>query len=115
MSDTMNPIWIISAVEVEPQRGQLADVIIIAHWRCGIVDGEHAAEIYGAANLDAPVAAFFQPFADLEESQVIEWVKAKVGADATEAAVAAQLAERKFPKVIKPELPWRAKNPNKPK
>jgi len=113
----MKPIWSINTLEVEPQRGQLADVVVVAHWRCGVVDGAHAAEVYGSVALDAPVAGSFCSFANLEESQVIEWVKAKVGADATEAAVAAQLAERKSPKVIKPELPWNTSKakPNKPK
>jgi len=113
----MKPIWTINTLEVEPQRGQLADVVVTAHWSCGLVDGDHAASVYGAVALDAPAAGSFCPFANLEESQVIEWVKAKVGADATEAAVAAQLAERKSPKVIKPELPWNTSKakPNKPK
>ena len=111
----MKPIWTISALDVEPQRGQLADVVVVAHWRCGVVDGAHVAEVYGSVALDAPVAGSFCSFANLEESQVIEWVKAKVGADATEAAVAAQLVERKSPKVIKPELPWSTPKSNKPK
>jgi len=89
----MKPIWTINTLEVEPQRGQLADVVVTAHWRCGVVDGEHAAEVYGSVALDAPVAGSFCPFANLEESQVIEWVKAKVGADATEAGQAPRPGE----------------------
>jgi len=111
----MKPTWRISALDVEPQRGQLADVVVTAHWRCGLAEGAHAAEVYGSVALDAPVAGNFCPFASLEESQVIEWVKAKVGADTVEAAVAAQLAERKSPKAIKPELPWSKPKSNKPK
>ena len=111
----MKPIWTINTLEVEPQRGQLADVVVTAHWSCGVVDGDHAASVYGAVALDAPVAGSFCAFASLEESQVIEWVKAKVGADTVEAAVAAQLAERKSPKAIKPELPWSKPKSNKPK
>ncbi len=49
----------------------------------------------------------FTPYADLTQDQVLGWIWANgVDKDATEAAVAQQIANAKNPPVVSPALPW---------
>lgn len=105
--------WKIDALDCKPQEGELADVAIIAHWRCNgsqTVDGStYSGSVYGSAALGQPDPNAFTPYDQLTEAQVVAWVKEQLGqnkVDATEANVEVQVAAAISPPVITPPLPW---------
>jgi len=75
------------------------------HWTCSDIDGDYSGGTYGSLGLEGELNI---PYADLTEATVIGWVKASMGEEtvaATEAAVAAQIADAKAPKVAT-GTPW---------
>ena len=72
--------------------------VYTAHWRVDAADGTYKAGAYGSEGLDRPDTLV--PFADLTETQVIGWVKDKLGADKVtqlETALDNQISEQKTP------------------
>ena len=93
--------WTISTLERNTDDG-----VVVAHWRASDVDGEHSGSSYGACGFTPDADADgYTAYADITETQVIEWVKADVGADAVEASIAAQIADSKAP-AITAGVPW---------
>jgi hypothetical protein len=93
--------WTIVNTERDAQTGFVNNV----HWICSDVDGDYSGSTYGSLGLSGELTI---PYADLTEEVVIGWVKAVMGEEtvaATEAAVAAQIAEAKEPKVAV-GTPW---------
>jgi hypothetical protein len=79
--------------------------VTTAHWTCSDVDGDYSGSTYGALGLQGELTI---PYEDLTEEVVIGWVKASMGEEtvaAHEAAVAAQIADAKEPKVAT-GMPW---------
>tara|TARA_R110000822_G_scaffold73122_2_gene175739 strand:+ start:2652 stop:2918 length:267 start_codon:yes stop_codon:yes gene_type:complete len=75
------------------------------HWTCSDVEGDYSGRTYGSIGLQGELVT---PYADLTEEVVIGWVKEAMGEEtvaAHEAAVAAQIAEAKEPKVAV-GTPW---------
>jgi len=71
------------------ERNTADDGVVVCHWRCTGVDGDHSASSYGTTSHEPdPSAADFVPYADLTEATVLGWVHAAVDKDATEAAIA---------------------------
>ena len=71
------------------ERNTADDGVVVCHWRCTGVDGDHSASSYGTtSHTPDPSAADFVPYADLTEATVLGWVHAAVDKDATEAAIA---------------------------
>ncbi len=80
--------------------------VTCAHWRVLEVDGDYSASSYGTVGFTPdPSASDFIPYADLTESTVLGWVQAEVDKDATEAALAANIAEQKTP-TTSTGVPW---------
>ena len=79
--------------------------VTTAHWTCSDVDGDYSGSTYGSLGLSGELTI---PYEDLTEATVIGWVKASMGEEtvaAHEAAVAAQIADAKEPKVAV-GTPW---------
>jgi hypothetical protein len=90
---------------VNMERDASTGFVNVAHWTCSDVDGEYLGSTYGSLGLSGELTI---PYADLTEATVIGWVKASLGEEtvaATEAAVAAQIADAKEPKVAT-GTPW---------
>ena len=88
-------MWKIVNMERDVSTGFVNNV----HWICSDADGEFSGSTYGSLGLSGELTI---PYEDLTEATVIGWVKASMGEEtvaATEAAVAAQIAEAKEPKV----------------
>ncbi len=86
--------WKIAELERETSDGY----VYTAHWRVDATDGTYKAGAYGSEGLDRPDTLV--PFADLTETQVIGWVKDKLGADKVtqlETALDNQISEQKTP------------------
>jgi hypothetical protein len=93
--------WTISTLERNTNDG-----VVVAHWQASDVDGDHLGSSYGACGFTPDADADgYTAYADITETQVIEWVKAGVDADAVEASIAAQIADSKAP-AITAGVPW---------
>jgi len=93
--------WKIVNMERDASTGFVSTV----HWTCSDVDGDYSGSTYGSIGLSGELVT---PYEELTEETVIGWVKAAMGAEtvaAHEAAVAAQIAEAKAPKVAT-GMPW---------
>ena len=93
--------WTISTLERNTDDG-----VVVAHWRASDADGEHSGSSYGTCGFTPDADADgYTAYADITETQVIEWVKADVDADAVEASIASQIADSKAP-AITVGVPW---------
>ena len=93
--------WTISTLERNTDDG-----VVVAHWQASDADGEHVGSSYGTCGFTPDADADgYTAYADITETQVIEWVKADVDADAVEASIASQIADSKAP-AITTGVPW---------
>jgi hypothetical protein len=82
------------------------DFITTAHWTAIAVDGDYTASIYSTCSWAAGTPTI--PYADVTEAEVLGWCwSSGVDKDATEAALAAQIALQKNP-VVATGTPWSA-------
>lgn len=95
----MNITWKINTLDRRTSDG----FVTTAHWIATAEDGEHSASIYATCSWSEgqPSVAY----ESLTEAAVLAWVWESVDKEATEAALAAQIAEQKAPKVAA-GLPW---------
>jgi hypothetical protein len=92
--------WTISQLDRRTSDG----FVTTAHWRATAVDGDHSASIYATCSWSEGQPT--TPYASLTEQTVLGWVwDSGVSKDATEAALAAQIAAQKNPPVSQ-GLPW---------
>jgi len=67
--------WTISSMESQIIQGDLANVVVIVHWRLmGERDG-FTAESYSAISLPSPTGEDFTPYSALTKDQVVGWVE----------------------------------------
>jgi hypothetical protein len=95
----MTTTWTISTLERETSNG----FVIVAHWQATAVDGDYTASIYSTCSWadGTPTIAY----ADLTQETVLGWVWETVPKQATEAALAANIALQKNP-VTATGTPW---------
>lgn len=94
----MNITWTVNPLERRTSDG----FVYTAHWQCVGVDGEHSAAIYATASWQGNPTSEYD---SLTEEQVLGWVWELVDKEATEAAVAANLAAKINP-VVAVGVPW---------
>ena len=97
--------WTISTLERNTDDG-----VVVAHWRASdsetVGEVEHVGSSYGTCGFTPDSTADgYTAYADITETQVIEWVKADVDADAIEASIASPIADSKAP-AISTGVPW---------
>jgi hypothetical protein len=88
---------------VNLDRNTDGDVVTNVHWTVSKADGKAVASVYSSLAVEA--GDTLVPYAQLTEAIVIDWVKAKLDLVSVEAALDAQIAEQKAPKVAS-GLPW---------
>jgi len=94
--------WTITQTDYETATG----FITTAHWNATAVDGEYTASIYSTCSWAAGTPSI--PYAQVTEQEVLNWCwSSGVNKDATEAALAANIATQKNPPVSQ-GLPWAA-------
>ena len=82
------------------------DFITTAHWTATAVDGEYSASIYSTCSWQPGTPTI--PYADVTQQEVLGWCWASgVDKDATEAALAQNIALQKNP-VVATGTPWSA-------
>jgi len=95
----MSVTWTISTLERETSNG----FVTVAHWQATAVDGDYTASIYSTCSWadGTPTIAY----ADLTQATVLNWVWESVDKQATEDALAANIALQKNP-VTATGTPW---------
>ena len=91
--------WKITETNYETSNG----FIIMGHWTALAVDGDYTASIYSTASWQAGTPII--PYASVTEAEVLNWVWETVDKQATEDALAAQIALQKAP-VTSTGVPW---------
>ena len=95
----MTTTWTISTLERETSNG----FVTTAHWQATAVDGDYTASIYSTCSWADGTPTI--PYASLTEAEVLNWVWESVDKQATEDALAAQIALQKAP-VTASGTPW---------
>jgi hypothetical protein len=94
--------WTITQTDYEVSNG----FITTAHWTASAVDGDYTASIYSTCSFAAATPSI--PYASVTEAEVLGWCwNNGVDKDATEAALAANIALQKNP-VTATGTPWSA-------
>jgi len=95
----MTTQWTISTLERETSNG----FVVVAHWQATAVDGDYTASIYSTASWadGTPVI----PYENLTPETVLGWVRETVSKQATEDALAANIALQKNPTQAS-GVPW---------
>ena len=94
--------WTITQTNYEVSNG----FITTAHWTASAVDGDYTASIYSTCSWQAGTPTI--PYADVTESEVLDWCWSNgVDKDATEAALAQNIELQKNP-VTAQGTPWSA-------
>jgi hypothetical protein len=98
----MTTTWTITQTDYEVSNG----FITTAHWTATAVDGDYTASIYSTCSFAAAEPSI--PYASVTMQEVLGWCWSNgVDKDATEAALAANIALQKNP-VTATGLPWAA-------
>jgi hypothetical protein len=102
--------WSIDWMQVKPQEGDLANVVVTVSWRCTgervVDDQSYSASVFNNVSFDAPGEPF-TPYEDLTLEQVLGWCWDNgVDQEATEAAVDAYIDGQVSPPVVTKPLPW---------
>ena len=100
----MTTTWKISTLDRNTADGFVNTV----HWNASQVDGDFTASTYSTVSFTKEDGINYVPYAELTEAAVVEWVKGSLGAEgvaAVDAALAANIAEQKAPKVAT-GTPW---------
>ena len=94
--------WTIATLERELSDGG----VVVAHWRVSEVNGEFSSSAYGTCSFtyDSTDPSFV-PYDNLTEEVVLGWVWGEVDQAATEAALAADIADQKNPTTAD-GVPW---------
>jgi hypothetical protein len=87
------------------------DFVVHAQWLCSGVEGDYSAKIGGNESLPDVEGDSFTSYADLTESQVLDWVWEQMGPNGkpnSEANVEGQINSEKNPPVspTSEPLPW---------
>ena len=90
--------WTISQLD----RQTSDDFVTTAHWQAVAIDGDYSASVINTCSWTGePTVAYDS----LTQADVLAWVWQSVDKEAVEAALEAQIAEQKAPKIAK-GLPW---------
>ena len=96
----MTPIWTITQTDYQTANG----FIFTAHWTATQVDEGYTASIWSTCSWQPGTPTI--PYANVTEAEVLDWCYAAgVDKDATEAALAQQIALQKNP-VTAQGVPW---------
>ena len=105
----INYTWLAERLDAYPEKDGFKDVVFTVCWRVNAVDGEYFSTSFGNQPIALNTSDQFTPYADLTQSQVIDWVKTAMEPPRVaeiENGLANQIAYQKNPPVISPVLPW---------
>ena len=105
--------WACEWFQTTPSSANPSEAVLQIGWRCNgeeVHDGKvYTASVYSTCSLPPANPEDFTPFPDLQREQCLNWVwENGVNKDATEAAVAQQLANQISPPTQILPPPWNA-------
>ncbi len=99
--------WVIPTTEYDLQPSEMDGAITVAHWRCNAEQTEgtgsdavtYTATSYGTCGFTPdPTASGYTPYADVTESQCLDWIfENGVDKEATEASLTAKIEADRNP------------------
>jgi hypothetical protein len=101
--------WVIEQMDCYPAYESQIDVVFIVHWRVNATNGVYSATNYGTTNVVYVAGEPYTPYANLTQTQVINWVQSALGAKqvaSIETELATNIANQTNPPVISLALPW---------
>jgi hypothetical protein len=90
--------WTISQLD----RQTSDDFVTTAHWQAVAIDGDYSASVINTCSWTGEPTVSYD---SLTQADVLAWVWQSVDKEAVEAALEAQIAEQKAPKIAS-GLPW---------
>ena len=90
--------WTISQLDRQTSDG----FVTTAHWQAVATDGDYSASVINTCSWTGEPTVSYD---SLTQDDVLAWVWQSVDKEAVEAALEAQIAEQKAPKIAK-GLPW---------
>jgi len=94
--------WTIASMDRDITQDGKANVVTTIHWRASDTDSDgNTGSSYGSVGVTLGSQSFIA-YADIKESDAIQWAKDALGSDevtAIEASIASQIAEMKTPTV----------------
>jgi len=94
----MTIVWNISQLD----RQTSDDFVTTAHWQAVATDGDYSASVYSTCSWEGEPTVAYE---SLTQDDVLAWVWQSVDKEAVEAALEAQIADQKAPKIAR-GLPW---------
>ena len=94
----MTIVWNISQLD----RQTSDDFVTTAHWQAVATDGDYSASVYSTCSWECEPTVAYE---SLTQDDVLAWVWQSVDKEAVEAALEAQIADQKAPKIAR-GLPW---------
>ena len=92
--------WTIPSMDRDIKQGDKADVVTTIHWRASNTDSDgNSGSSYGSISVTLGSQSFIA-YADIKESDAIQWAKDALGSDevtAIETSIANQITEMKTP------------------
>lgn len=105
--------WVIEYMDTSTQTiNGFTEVVLTAGWRCNGEEGAYSVSNYGSSTFTPPQAGDpnFTPYANLTQSQVLQWVwESGVNKTEVEASVTQAVNNLVNPPVVTPPLPWATK------
>lgn len=101
--------WHVVRMECQALEGVDPCFVVKVYFRVDGSEGIHSTGMTENISLSYVAGQSVTPFAELTETQVLDWVKTSLGADAVaeyEARIDRQLASLNVPPVISPTMPW---------
>lgn len=105
----MNFSWTIEQMNCYPTHNNQTDVVFNVHWRVNATDGVRNATNYGTQDIIYIADSPYTPYANLTQSQVIDWVKEAMGDErvaSIEANIDAQIQQQITPTIVNLPPPW---------
>ena len=94
----MNITWNVSQLD----RKTSDNFVTVAHWQANATDGDYSASVYSTCSWTGEPTVSYD---SLTQDDVLAWVWESVDKEAVEAALEAQIADQKAPKIAR-GLPW---------
>ena len=94
-------IWTIPALDVEPSKNGLANVVKTIHWRYRIISSDDMSEeIYGTVGLGDPESTTFVSYELITQSLVEQWLAGAVNVKEMQDNMVAMVQNRRTPQIV---------------
>ena len=97
----MAATWTVNNLDRYKNLSGKTDVVFTVHWNCEDKDSNgNSGRRYGSVVIPTDDLSSFTAYADIKETQAIDWAKAALGSEKVsevESAVAAEIAEKATP------------------